>query len=125
MSDPFIQKMEFMYIETPPELDPDYSIIVETTRKEYTKEKQVFQAKKLREAFSQYGNTAVNWVLRQNPHVKTMILNDATFMNMYSKAVMAEEKQNLFNMFSPSLQTYGGFPDKIQHPSINMEDIKD
>src|SRR5210317_66617 len=97
----FIKKMKFMYIETPPELDNDYEHFATLTDKEYTEEKRVEQEKNIREAFAYYGDNGINWILAQRPAVKTAIITDTVFINMYNKSNDTQERKNILQYFSP------------------------
>ena len=105
----FLTKMKFMYIETPPEIDPDYEHFAKITDDEYTPEKCTEQNKSIRDAFRYYGDTGINWILAQRPAVKTAILNDTVFMNIYNKSRNDQERKDTIKLLTLSMQIYGGF----------------
>lgn len=105
----FLKKMKFMYIETPPELDQDYEHFAKIIDEEYTPEKCAEQDISIRDAFRYYGDDAINWILAQRPSIKTHILSDTVFINIYNKSKTDQERKDTIKLFSISLQTYGGF----------------
>ena len=99
--------MKFMYVETPVELDEDYEHFAAIKDKEITKVKLEKQEDDIREAFKYYGEKGINWVLSQRPAVRSDILSDTVFMNMYHKSKNIEEKNNILPFLSISMRTYG------------------
>jgi hypothetical protein len=104
-----IAKLKFIYIETPPELDRDYKLLVEDVRIQEEKDSEVTTKKKrdqIREAFGGYGEEVLDWIYAQAPVVRSSMMNDLAMMRLISVS-SGDDEARLMKLLTPSMRIYG------------------
>ena len=103
----FKKKMSFMYLESPPKLDPGHAAFAEMLKKESTPEKMEKYRQYIEKTFSYYGEDTIEWILSLDYEVISSLSNDTKLMNMHRESRVPEEKRDLIKLMSPSMQYYG------------------
>jgi hypothetical protein len=106
----FIKKLQFMYVETPPELDPDYNLLIIDSKNDEMKKTPEMKEKfndQITEAFGGYGQKVLDWIFDQEPHIISSIMNDLAIMKTLNNSKYVNDKKQLMGALTPSMRVYG------------------